>query len=163
MCYRRISSLAWGSFLLAVIPLAQGQIFAAQPNPIVSVAITSALGDTITFRLSPVTGVVQGIDARVLGIRYSVPLARCLPLKNIRFETVAFMLIPIGHDTRKEGTFGFVFSMGTEKDRRFGVLPRIQMGFYKAQFVDPLISSQTGPRSSFASSLCPGVPIEVPR
>ena len=59
--------------------------------------------------------------------------------------------------------FGFIFSMGTEKDRRFGVLPRIQMGFSKGQFVDPLISSQTGPHSSFDSSLCPGVPIEVPR
>jgi len=99
----------------------------------------------------------------VLGIRYSVPLARCLPLKNIRFENVTFMLTPIGHDKRKEGTFGFIFSMGTEKDRRFGVLPRTQMGFSKRQFVDPLISSQTGPHSSFDSSLCPGVPIEVPR
>ena len=82
MGFKRILSLACGSFLLAVIPLAQGQIFAAQPNPIVSVAITSALGDTITFRLSPVTGVVQAIDARVLGVRYSVPLARCLPLRT---------------------------------------------------------------------------------
>lgn len=41
MGFQRIARLACSGFLLAVMPFAQGQIFEAQPNPIVSVAVTS--------------------------------------------------------------------------------------------------------------------------
>jgi len=144
------------------MPLAQARLIAImRGEEMRSVAVTFDLGDTITFRLSPVTGVVQSIDAHVLGVTYSVPLARCGSIKNVRFDTLT---VGLGErDERKEGTFTFMFRMGTEKDRRFGELPRVQLNFYKGQFIDPLIYNKTAPRSGYASSLCPGVPIEVPR
>jgi hypothetical protein len=112
-----------------------------------SVTLGLTMGDTIWFLLS--RGVVQDMTVSVGGTMRKVPLATCMPLRNVRFESVRFILGE--HDTRKEGTFTILFRMGTDEDRRFDSLPKVQLNFYKWHFVDPLITTQTGPHSSFSS------------
>jgi hypothetical protein len=159
MACQRASTLAC-IILLAAIPVTQAQIEPLDKEEQVrTVMITLALGDTIWFNF--LQGIVQSMGVVVGGgAIHEVPLATCMRLENVRFESLRFILGQ--HDRRKEGTFTILFSMGTKKDRRFGSLPMVQLNFYKWQFVDPLITTQTGPHSSLSIPLCYGVPQRVP-
>ena len=116
-------------------------------------------GDTATFALTDNTslpngtnGTVQSLQLQVSGKYYEVPLADCRSLKNVHAETARFVdSEPV---KRKAGTFTFIFQMGDEGTRRFGVLPQVQINFVDGRFVGPSITVQTSEDSGFTSPLC---------
>jgi hypothetical protein len=117
-------------------------------------AITVRLGseDTISFRLA--RSVVTDIELHVRGAEYSVPLQCAGGLHDVHFETANLM-----PGDERENSFGVLFDMGNEQDRRFGKLPRVQLSFYRGRLTDMLVTTMTSERSSFSSKLCSTLPV----
>lgn len=139
--------------VVSVIALAQTK----QPGVIVRpggvdidrpVAITVHLGteNSVSFRLSQ--RVVTEIDLRVRRVEYSVSLQCAGGLRDVDFGTVELW--------REKGddSFSLLFEMGDEQSRKFGKLPRVQLGFSRGRLADMLVETRTNERSSVSSKLC---------
>lgn len=149
-----VSIVTFFAFQIAVgfMQLSQGNI---DPPPVVTIRLQSE--DAVTFRLSQ--RVVTSIDLDVSGEHYSVALDCAGGLHDVHFDTSeihAFRVDP----ANARGTFALFFDIGTEQDRKFGKLPRVQISFYRGQVREMLLTNMTGERSSFTSKLCPNPPID---
>jgi hypothetical protein len=49
--------------------------------------------------------------------------------------------------------------MGNEQDRKFGKLPRVQVGFSRGRLVELNVATRTSERSGFSSKLCSSLPV----
>ena len=135
--------------LLAVIPMAHARIGPYTGEDPRSITLVFKSGN-VTFNLS--NGVAKTIDFRVGDKLYSTPLAGCIPLEHIRFDTAMF---DVG-ENRREGYFTMTFQMGAEESRAFGQLALIQISFNDSRLVARLITRQIAERHGFTSPLCPG-------
>lgn len=117
------------------------------------VAMTIRLGseDTASFRVSQ--RVVTDIDLHVRGADYSVPLQCAGGLHDVNFATVELWL-------ETADTFSLLFDMGNEQQRKFGKLPRMQVGFSRGRLDTMLLTTMTSERSGGASKLCSSLPVE---
>ncbi len=115
------------------------------------VAITVRLGseDTASFRLSQ--RVVTDIDLHVRGADYSVPLQCAGGLHDVNVSTVELW-------RETADTFSLLFDMGNEQDRKFGKLPRVQVGFSRGRLTTMLLTTMTSERAGGASKLCSSLP-----
>jgi hypothetical protein len=147
----RVSFLTFFALSAALAQLGQAGI----DRP---VAITVHLGteETVSFRLSQ--RVVTDIDLHVRGGEYSIPLQCAGGLHDVNFGTVEVVASSEERD-KADGSFALLFDMGSEQDRRFGKLPRVQLSFYRGRLTDMLVTNMTSERSGFSSKLCSSVPI----
>lgn len=128
----------------------------AQPERTGAVVRNLGQADTITFRLTE--GVVEAIDLHVHGAEYTVPLACAGGLRDVHFETAE--LSGQGRDAAAtQGTFALFFDMGSEAERRFGKLPRVQLSFHRHRLTDMLVTTMIGKQSAFSAKLCATVPV----
>lgn len=128
----------------------------AQPGPTGAVVRSLGQADTITFRLTQ--GVVEAINLYVHGAEYTVPLACAGGLLHVHFETAELG----GQESdaaATPGTFAVFFDKGSEADRRFGKLPRVQLSFYRHRLIEMLVTTATGKQSAFSAKLCATVPV----
>ena len=146
------------SFLAALTfsAITLAQTVQAGPRPTGATTIRVGQEDTVTFRFSG--DVVTDIDLHVHGGDYTVPLQCAGGLHEVHFDTVV-VLSSLGDVGKAEGSFALLFDVGSEQDRRFGELPRVQISFSRRRFTAMLMTNRTGERSRFSSKLCATVPV----
>jgi hypothetical protein len=139
-----LTGLAWSAAL--------AQLGQAHINRPVAVTVHLGADDTASFRLSQ--RVVTEIELHVGGVDYSVPLQCAGGLHDVDFGTVELFL-----EGDADHTFSLLFDLGDEQSRKFGKLPRVQIGFSRGRLMDMLVTTMTSERSAFSSKLCATVPI----
>jgi hypothetical protein len=108
--------------------------------------------DTVSFRLSQ--RVVTDIDLHARGEEYSVPLQCAGGLHDVHFETTE-----LHRGDEREKSFAVFFDLGSEQDRKFGKLPRVQLSFYRGRLTEMLVTTMTGEQASFSAKLCSTLPV----
>jgi len=93
------------------------------------------------------------VEMNVAGYRSVFQLDTCVLSREIHVEGMELVRDDLNED-HQSGTVTLNFDVGSEKDRRFGILPRAQLIWYRDQLAQAVVHRQIGPNAGFTSPLC---------
>lgn len=95
------------------------------------------------------------LHLRFRGADYSVDLECADGLRDVRYDSAELAFLG---DEDDESSFSLLFDVGREDERRFGRLPRVELGFHEGRVTVMLLSRPTGESSTAGSNLCVKLP-----
>jgi hypothetical protein len=106
-----------------------------------ALTVSFKTGERATFVIS--NSAVTAITLRIGSADYAVPAAECAKFRDIRFESVAFLWNGSFTSAAEADYFYLRFDMGTEGERAFGELPRVQLMFRGRKFEATTVTKKT--------------------
>lgn len=104
------------------------------------------------FALS--NGRVVDVTARVGRMTSpSFVLEHCIEVSNVRFDTIQLIRDDLRSQDPRDA-FSLLFDFGSEIERQYGKLPRVQLSYADGKWAIAVVTRPTGDKSSFSSSLC---------
>ena len=144
--------------LLAMPATAFAPISALDVETVEGITVHFGPEDAASFHLRD--GAVVQVDLRARGIAYSVSL-ECANggLREVHYDTaeLSFSTWPETDSDVNRGV-SLLFDMGREEERRFGALPRVQLGFSRGRVSELLVTRQTSESASFSDKLSESLP-----
>jgi hypothetical protein len=132
------------------------------PTP-TEVPVSSQVSDfDLTVKMSRGTEVrmtfrsltIDTIQVRVNGRAYLSSLRNCKLERPIHVDGMEFLRDDLRKDEDKDDAATLFFDVGSESERQFGKLPRVQLSWRNGRLIMALISRQNGNNSGFSYPLC---------
>lgn len=109
-------------------------------------------GSTAHFVLGATT--VTRILVQVGSRQLSADMRACALPRSIHTDDMELIREDLRQDEHRTDMLTLLFDVGSESDRSFGKLPRVQLSWAKGEFAIALISNQIATNHGFSSSLC---------
>jgi hypothetical protein len=97
---------------------------------------------------------VVRVDITVAGKRYIADMRTCALPASIHTNNMVLLRDDLRDDTHRRDGFTLLFDVGSENDRKFGELPRIQLTWEHSRLEAAYISHMIAANSGFGEPLC---------
>ena len=94
------------------------------------------------------------VDAHVGGRELSYDLRHCTLPSSLHVDSMELTRDDLRDDAYRGESFTLLFDVGSEADRQFGKLPRVQLSWLDGTLVAALITRQTSWTMGFSAELC---------
>ena len=109
-------------------------------------------GSTAHFALGAKT--VTAILVRVGDRQLSADLRACVLPRSVHTDGMKLIRDDLREDEHRSDVLTLLFDAGSESDRAFGKLPRVQLSWVNGELAAALISHQIASNHGFSSPLC---------
>jgi hypothetical protein len=132
------------------------------PSP-TEIPVSSQISDyELTVNLSRGTVVhmtfqsrkVDTVEIRIGDREYLAALGNCKLQRPIHLEDMELLREDLRNDEERQDALTLLFDVGSESERQFGKLPRVQLSWRDGRLIMALISRETGQNSGFSFPLC---------
>lgn len=99
-------------------------------------------------------GKVDTVQIRIDGREYLASLKNCKLERPIHVDGFELQRDDLRRDGGRQDALSLLFDVGSESERQFGKLPRVQMSWREGRLVAALVTREVAQNSGFSSPLC---------
>jgi hypothetical protein len=118
-----------------------------------TVSIAFAADATVQFTL--IDGRLASLSGHIGKIQTNASFDDCKTLRNLRLDNFKLIRDDLKRQDPQQ-SITLLFDVGSDDDRRFGQLPRVQLTFDARKINHALITRRTSDSGYFSDQLCPG-------
>jgi len=145
-----------GRSVIAIVFISSAHATISAPAPEQTpqtVSIDFSADATVQFTL--IDGRLAGVSGHIGKIQTNASFDGCKALTNLRLDNFKVIRDDLKRQDPQQSVT-LLFDVGSDDDRRFGQLPRVQLTFDLRNINHALITRRTSDGGYFSDQLCPG-------